>query len=381
LRHYPPAGGSDSGDNTPFSLSDYTYTPASTAAAYTDVLANAGAGNKSNYSTSTLPDGFATLGTGTTGGGSATAVTVTSRKELVAALKTSSPRVIVVSGTIDLCSDDSGNHLEETYFYKSSNGVTYNPDSYYAEAQSWSSIDTSSDQEKARSASANTQKAVVVLSIPSNTTILGASTGAVVKNGSFKISGASNIIIRNIDFQDAYDYFPQWDPTDNWNSEYDIIGIESSSSNIWIDHCTLSDGARPDNHSEYPISGKYRQHHDGVIDITKGSNYVTVSYCCIHNHEKTHLIGSSDSTTSDSGKLKVTFHHNYYYSVGQRLPRVRYGVAHCYNNVYQDVTSYVFGIGVESTIYAQANTYISVASKTSTFTSSSHKSGAFYETN
>lgn len=89
-----------------------------------------------------------------------------------------------------------------------------------------------------------------MVDIPSNTTIIGSGSNAKVTGGNFNIkNGVDNVIIRNIEFQDAYDYFPQWDPTDgssgNWNSEYDNITI-NGATHIWIDHCTFNDGSNPD---------------------------------------------------------------------------------------------------------------------------------------
>jgi pectate lyase len=56
--------------------------------------------------------------------------------------------------------------------------------------------------------------------------------------------------------------------------------------------------------------GRPYQEHDALVDITNGSDLVTVSYSWPHDHDKTMLIGSSDSRTTGRGKLRVTIHHN-----------------------------------------------------------------------
>jgi pectate lyase len=71
------------------------------------------------------------------------------------------------------------------------------------------------------------------------------------------------------------------------------------------------------------------------------------------------LIGSSDSATADIGKLRVTLHHNMFVNVIQRMPRVRFGQVHLFNNYYDLATTdgygYSWGVGIQSQIYAQNN--------------------------
>jgi pectate lyase len=70
------------------------------------------------------------------------------------------------------------------------------------------------------------------------------------------------------------------------------------------------------------------------------------------SHSYAHLIGNSDGAISDRGKLHVTLHHNWYSSgVRGRMPRVRYGKVHLYNNYYSNPDSnYCVGVGVEANI-------------------------------
>ena len=99
--------------------------------------------------------------------------------------------------------------------------------------------------------------------------------------------------------------------------------------------------------------------HDGQLDITNASNHVTVSWNRFENHDKVMLIGSSDNAPADVGKLKVTLHHNLFENLGQRVPRVRFGQVHVYNNYYKignpETYVYSWGAGVQSAIYAENN--------------------------
>jgi pectate lyase len=171
----------------------------------------------------------------------------------------------------------------------------------------------------------------------------------------------SNVIVRNVTFEDAHDCFPAWAPTDgaegNWNSLYDTVTL-TGATNVWVDHNTFTDGSNQD--SAQPVYfGRPFQVHDGLLDIIRGSDFVTVSYNNLFEHDKTMLIGSTNTPGVDVGRLRVTLHHNRFANVGQRVPRVRFGQVDVYNNYFyatdEDTYSYSWGVGVQSAIYAENN--------------------------
>ncbi len=155
-----------------------------------------------------------------------------------------------------------------------------------------------------------------MLRVRSNKTILG-NAGATISGCGFTVNGDRNVIVRNLTFRG-------WDD--------DAINVEQSATNIWIDHNTFTDG------------------YDGAVDIKRGSDFVTVSWNRVHNHDKAMLLGHSDDNASqDVGHLRVTYHHNWFDGSGQRHPRVRFGnPVHVYNNYYANVGGY----GVASTMNA-----------------------------
>lgn len=325
-------------------------------------------------------DGWASFSTGTTGGSNAAAnqvYTVHTRKGLVAALNngvypppstpSSVPKIIYVDGTIDANVDDNNQPLTCTDYQR--NGYTI--EGYLAtyDPAVWGRTTVPSGPlESARVASAAAQQARVRIRVGSNTTIVGVGKNTVIRGAWFDIRGTAgvvgsrtNIIVRNITFQDTFDCFPQWDPTDgslgNWNSAYDSISLRDSD-HVWIDHNTFLDKETED--STLPIYfGRLFQVHDGETDITNASDLVTVSYNRFLGHDKVMLIGSSDSATADRNKLRVTLHHNLFEEVGQRGPRVRFGKVHVFNNYYKpknfDTYQYSLGVGRESAIYAENN--------------------------
>ena len=214
--------------------------------------------------------------------------------------------------------------------------------------------------------SRNAQQDRVRIRIGSNTTIVGVDKHATIRGGWFDIRGSStvnvtNIIIRNLTFEDTYDCFPEWSPTDGalgaWNALYDSISLRNTD-HVWIDHNTFRDRETADDTLPHYFRVLF-QVHDGLLDITNASDLVTVSWNRFENHDKVMLIGSSDSATADRGKLRVTLHHNLFEDVGQRAPRVRFGQVHVYNNYYEigNVDNYVYswGAGRESAIYAENN--------------------------
>lgn len=312
-------------------------------------------------------DGWAAAQGGTQGGAAAlpeNVYTVRNRSELVAALLPGNfARIVRVVGRIDLSTDANGKSLG----YDDYRDAAYDQQAYLSayDPVSWGKKPPSGPQEEARQRSARRQAAQVVVKVPSRTTVVGVGANAAIVNGSLFLEHVDNVIVRNIHFSDAYDYFPAWDPKDNvngeWNSEYDNITLRGAT-HVWIDHCSFDDGARPDDIAPVHF-GRRVQHHDGLLDITQQSNWVTVSWNHFSRHDKTSLVGSSDSQRLDEGRLKVTFHHNWYEQVKERTPRVRYGEVHVYNNFFQGVSAppyhfeYSLGIGYESRIVSENNVW------------------------
>ncbi|WP_330267753.1 pectate lyase [Streptomyces griseorubiginosus] len=319
-----------------------------------------------DISRDTLPanDGWAAEGAGTTGGAAADAAhvyTVTDRAGLVRALDggSATPKIIRIAGTVDANTDDDGDHLDcEDY---ATGG--YSIKRYLAayDPRTWGSAKPSGPQEEARQASARKQAERVELVVGSNTTIVGLK-GAVLKGASLQVRNATNVIIRNLDSRDAYDCFPVWQPNTgglgDWKTAYDNIWL-TGSTHVWVDHVTLSDKGHPDADEPTYFARNYLRH-DGLLDITSGSDLVTVSWSRFAGHDKAMLIGNSDSATGDRGRLRVTLHHNEFESVVQRAPRVRFGQVHVYNNRYLaegDDYRYSLGVSTESAIFAENNAF------------------------
>ncbi|HEX8403287.1 MAG TPA: pectinesterase family protein [Duganella sp.] len=273
-------------------------------------------------------DGFAGQAGGTVGGSAAITsqiYTATNRAQLLAALRRGgvNPKIVKLVGTIDM-----------------SEGVPF--------------------------ANTGDQASRGLIRLPSNTTLIGDGAGAGIVNGHIVVSGASQVIIRNLKIVNPCDVGPVWDPNDgalgNWNSAFDAIGV-TASDHVWVDHNSFTDGAMTDD--LLPIeNGQVKQCHDGSLDITKASDFVTVSYNVFGQHRKNNLIGSSDGDTADTGKLRISFSNNVFRDIVSRSPRVRYGQVHMFNNYFAGSKAhpvypheYSIGIGQASQVLSHNNVF------------------------
>ncbi|MFJ9379116.1 polysaccharide lyase family 1 protein [Streptomyces sp. NPDC101455] len=311
-------------------------------------------------------DGWASYGTGTGGGAAATpehVYTVSNWAEFKAALAAggTAPKVIRVKGVIDANAEGCDSFAAPGYDF-AQYLATYDP-AVWGYDQNLDNEPADSPEGLRRVSAAN-QDAAIKAFIPANTTIVGIGRNAGFKGASLQIKAVDNVIVRNLAFESPLDCFPQWDPTDgdtgNWNSEYDSAVIYGST-HVWLDHNTFTDGAHPD--SSLPTYyGRIFEQHDGELDIVKGADYVTASWNVFADHDKTILIGNSDSASTaavDRGHLKVTLHHNLFANLVERAPRVRFGQVDSYNNhfVAESGYGYSYGIGLESQLVAEHNAF------------------------
>jgi pectate lyase len=173
--------------------------------------------------------------------------------------------------------------------------------------------------------------------IKSNKTIKGIGTNPKIIGRLGFTDGNSNIIIERLTITNL-----------NYK-EADGISVKNTVTNLFITKCTIYDC------------------NDGCIDITNASDYVTVSWCKFYytaarGHNFVNLFSSSDDAIGDRGKLRITFHHNWWSALcDQRMPRGRFGQVHVYNNYYRCTGNlYCIGVGLESQIRVESNYFDSV---------------------
>lgn len=219
-------------------------------------------------------DGWATQGGGTTGGAGGSTVTVSTLSAFQSAVTGTTPRIINVSGTINLGSSD--------------------------------------------------------FDIGSNKTIIGVGSGSGFI-GDLRAKNQSNLIFQNLNFT-------------NPSGVGDGDGLTLQyTTRYFVTHCT------------------FKQCADGELDQTHACDYGTVSWCKFYytsdtGHDFVNLIGHSDSNGSeDTGHLRITMHHNWYSTLcKERMPRVRFGHVHVYNNYYgASGSNYNVGVGNSCQILLQ----------------------------
>ncbi|ROQ25907.1 pectate lyase family protein [Gallaecimonas pentaromativorans] len=180
----------------------------------------------------------------------------------------------------------------------------------------------------------------------SNISLIGTDQGALFDQIGIHIREASNIIIRNIHVRNVK---KSGSPLSNGG---DAIGMESDVHNIWVDH------------NELEASGGESDGYDALIDMKATTQYVTVSYNYLHHSGRGGLMGSSDSDTDNT---YVTFHHNWYENVDSRMPLLRHGTAHAYNNYYNHISKSGMNPRIGGQIKAENNVFEDAQNPIGTF--------------
>ena len=199
--------------------------------------------------------------------------------------------------------------------------------------------------------------------VGSNKTIVGLCGASL--HGHVEMNGSTNVIFRNLTVVGygvgncALD--PSFDPTVGCSSGFDAITVIGNAQRIWIDHCDISDGT------------------DGNLDITLGSDMVTVSWTKFHytaradnggsdssgpsGHRFSDLVGGADNSPGDVGKLNVTWHHDWWADrVSERQPRVRYGKNHIFNSLFTGTgDDYCVRAGMNAQLLVENNAFIGVS--------------------
>jgi pectate lyase len=257
------------------------------------------------------PDGWASEGGGTTGGGSATPVLVTSFEQLESEVEGDSPKTIYVRG------DFSAANLE----------------------------------------------------IGSNKTIVGCSPGAHLRGHIGIGSGSSNVILRNLEISGygagdcALD--PDYDSAEGCSSGNDAVSVNGDAHHVWFDHCWVKDGTDGNlditNDANFVTVSWTKFSYTPRTD-DEGSDSTGAS-----GHRYSNLVGGTDSEPTgwpETIPLNVTWHHNWWgENVVERQPRVRYGQNHLFNNYYDSNTSkYCVRAGIEASVLLEGNYFEGVES-------------------
>jgi len=266
---------------------------------------------------------------------------IRTRADLDAAMRLGdTPKLLRIHGRVDLADGRGAAAFADAGFDFDAYCKAYSP-------QAWGRRALAGPLEEARKRSAARQAQAVTVKVPPRTAIVGATPDAGLADGALAIERAHEVVLRDLRFHGVRDHFPAWDPLDGaqgeWNAHYDAVTL-IEGRRVWIDHCTF-ESAHP---RRERVFGRVYETNDGLLDITRASDLVTVSWCRFAHHDKTMLIGGNDRHEGDEGYLRVTLHHNLWEDCGERTPRVRYGRVHVVNNLFviTDAARYGYSIGL-----------------------------------
>ncbi|WP_329556259.1 pectate lyase family protein [Streptomyces sp. NBC_00696] len=156
--------------------------------------------------------------------------------------------------------------------------------------------------------------------VGSNTTVLGVGSTSGFTGGGLRLKNVTNVVVRNLNISKSV-------------APADGITVQASTK-VWIDHNAFSSDL--DHGKDY---------YDGLVDISHAADYVTVSWNTFKNHYKGSLVGHSDNNASeDTGHLRVTYHHNWFDQVNSRIPSLRFGTGHFYDN---------YVVGAETAVHSR----------------------------
>ncbi|MBZ4014768.1 pectinesterase family protein [Streptomyces purpurogeneiscleroticus] len=144
------------------------------------------------------------------------------------------------------------------------------------------------------------------IDVASDKTIVGVGTSGEIVHGELHLNpGTHNVIIRNLTIRDSY-VEGDWDGK---TTDFDAIQMDSVH-HVWIDH------------------NRFTHMGDGLLDVRKNSEYITVSYNRFDTHNKAFGIGWTDDV-----RTQITIDHNWFRGTKQRNPSAdNCAYAHLYNN-------------------------------------------------
>lgn len=171
--------------------------------------------------------------------------------------------------------------------------------------------------------------------VGSNKSILGGSSNAgIQRGGGLLLESVRNVIIRGIRCSFVRD-------------PNDCVEI-SRTTNVWVDQCDF-----------WSDMNNGRDFYDGLVDIVRGSDFVTISWSRFRSHYKVMLIGNSDDAgATDRGRLRVSLQGNWFQNVNSRVPSLRFGTAHIWNNIFENVGASTINSRMGAQCFVENNVFI-----------------------
>lgn len=170
-----------------------------------------------------------------------------------------------------------------------------------------------------------------------NLSIIGANENAIFNGVGINFKSCNNVIVQNLTF---------YHPSQRDKNEKDCLEFNNCNG-VWVDHCEL--------YNDYPSNTAEKDFYDGLIDVKNQSSRVTVSYNYLHDAFKSSLVGSG---TGDIWEDRtITYHHNIFENLNSRVPAIRSGYGHIYNNYYKGIKSSGANCRIEADVFIEGNIF------------------------
>lgn len=186
---------------------------------------------------------------------------------------------------------------------------------------------------------ASSSSTLITIKNGANITVEGVGKTGELENVGLNIRDYKNVIVRNLTIHEVK--YPN-----------DALTLDNVQHG-WVDRCELFSKIG---------AGIGVDTYDGLLDIKKGSRWITISWNHLHHHMKCSLIGHTDneSQQAEDGQIRVTYHHNWFHHTDGRNPSLRFGAVHMFNNIFEEISDYGIAVRVGAHAKLENNLYHNV---------------------
>ncbi len=177
----------------------------------------------------------------------------------------------------------------------------------------------------------------VIVSGVNNISIMGVDNTSILDGLGLNFKSVNNVIVQNLTIHH---------PSRSKLNEKDCLEFNSCKG-VWVDHCEL--------YNDTPTNSSEKDYYDGLLDVKNDSRNITISYNYLHDAWKTSLVGSGPDDVFETRHL--TYHHNIFENCNSRVPMVRGGKAHIYNNKYVNILSRGLDSRFGAEVFVENNVY------------------------
>lgn len=182
---------------------------------------------------------------------------------------------------------------------------------------------------------------MIRISRTANITFEGVGPDAVIDGWGLNIFSSSNIVVRNLSFQNFPDDAINLEGS-RGSGEWGTVAPPTTTgapnrvgTNIWVHHNNFLDG----NASS-----------DGAVDAGNTS-FFTIAHNYFYNNARV----TNQGNIINTARFYSSFNNNWIVGANSRVPRLRNGLMHFYNNFIDGANAYAIGAGHQANMIAEGN--------------------------